>query len=340
MKKYRAVFLLLIFFCVLFSLSETAVATARDKLASALPDKSSPLAPSAEVENQLLKLGIARLKEWIAWEKEMEGEISLVQELYWQAPDPFFERRSRHLAAIIDRQLHSLPAKVILHEPMSFHAMVWLNVGERDNEALGHPVVAVGSPVISGKRVVGVVERVAKTRSFVRLITDPALRVAVRVARGGSQNQALLADCNRLCAQLAARDDLENAARLADALRAFCRQIDPAGEGVCLAKGLLCGASRPLWRSMGQTLRGEGFQYAFADEEGPARDLREGPPLICVGDLLVTTGLDGVFPPDLHAAVVTKIYPLGEGECAYRLEALSLAPSLDELGEVTVLSPS
>ena len=104
-----------------------------------------------------------------------------------------------------------------------------------------------------------------------------------------------------------------------------------------LAKGELHGRSRPLWRSHEHLLRGVGFNYDFADEEGPARDLRS--PILKVGDLLVTTGLDGVFPPGLQVGNVTKIFPLKEGDYYYELEALPTAGDLDELSYMFVLKP-
>lgn len=104
-----------------------------------------------------------------------------------------------------------------------------------------------------------------------------------------------------------------------------------------LAKGELHGRSRPLWRSHEHLLRGVGFNYDFADEEGPARDLRS--PILKNGDLLVTTGLDGVFPPGLQVAHVTKIFPLKEGDYYYELEAHPTAGDLDEFSYMFVLKP-
>jgi cell shape-determining protein MreC len=95
-------------------------------------------------------------------------------------------------------------------------------------------------------------------------------------------------------------------------------------------------------------LRGTGFNYDFADDEGPGRDLRTGKPLegkkpaiplIKVGDLLITTGFDGVFPAGLQAARVSKIFPLKEGDYYYDIEALPSENHLDELSLVFVLQP-
>ena len=85
--------------------------------------------------------------------------------------------------------------------------------------------------------------------------------------------------------------------------------------------------------------------------EGPARDLRSGDPydvarkgetlaLLKPGDLLITTGLDGVFPPGFRVAVVSQVQTLKEGASSYELEAISTAGNLDELTHVFVLTPT
>ena len=94
-------------------------------------------------------------------------------------------------------------------------------------------------------------------------------------------------------------------------------------------------------------LKGIGFNYDFSDEAGPSRDLRTGKspmgkntlPLLQIGDLLVTTGFDGVFPAGLHVARIQKIFPLKEGDYYYELEAKSTVDRLDDLNIVFVLQP-
>ncbi len=106
-----------------------------------------------------------------------------------------------------------------------------------------------------------------------------------------------------------------------------------------LAKGELHGTSEPLWRSRGIYLQGVGFNYDFPDEEGPARHRQSQESLIQPGDLLETTGMDGVFPKGLQVACVTSVEPLSEGACSYTLKAKSLVENLDNLSSVTVLPP-
>lgn len=106
-----------------------------------------------------------------------------------------------------------------------------------------------------------------------------------------------------------------------------------------LAKGELHGSGQPLWRRRGLVLQGTGFNYDYPDEEGPARPLRSAEEILRVGDVLVTSGLDGVFPPDLLVAQVTKISSLREGVCSYDLEARALVSDMDALRHVSVLPP-
>lgn len=159
------------------------------------------------------------------------------------------------------------------------------------------------SPVVFGNTLIGIIDLETAEQSRVRLITDPELVVSVRAMR----------------------------------------------NGLLLAKGELCGALHPVARTRGTKLTGVGFHYDFADAEGPARDLRTGQPvghpdapsmpLLAIGDILVTTGMDGLFPKGLHVATVVAISPLQEGDYFYDLEAESLVPSLDALTFVFVLPP-
>jgi cell shape-determining protein MreC len=97
-------------------------------------------------------------------------------------------------------------------------------------------------------------------------------------------------------------------------------------------------------------LKGIGFNYDFADKEGPARDLRSGEPyggsyskepvqLLRLGDLLVTTGLDGIFPSGFRVGIVSSVETLKEGASSYEIEAISTAGNLNDLNAVFVLPP-
>ena len=57
------------------------------------------------------------------------------------------------------------------------------------------------------------------------------------------------------------------------------------------------------------------------------------------GDLLITTGLDGIFPAGLLVARVSKVHDLEEGAYSYRIEAKPTCLMLSELQVVFVLPP-
>jgi rod shape-determining protein MreC len=197
-----------------------------------------------------------------------------------------------------------IPSRVIFRSPSSWYSSLWINVGEADNGSEMKKIIAKNSPVMFGESLIGVIDYVGTHQSRVRLITDSGLSPSVRAVRGGS---------------------------------------------TYMAKGTLHGTSQPLWRNKNNLLKGFGFNYDFADDKGEARDLRTGKvlqdssskpvPLIKVGDLLMTTGMDGVFPEGLKVAEVTKIFPLREGDYYYDLEAKPTAGTLDDLSLVFVIPP-
>jgi rod shape-determining protein MreC len=194
---------------------------------------------------------------------------------------------------------------------------------------------------------------VGRRRSRVRLVTDSSCHPAVRAVRGGLQDRELLEHISAVQEVLASRGDLfttdEAAAILQNNLNILRERLDPTGESCYLVKGNLCGAAEQSWRGGGTLLRGEGFNYDYADAHGPARDLRTGCtadapdspgiPLIQQGDLLVTSGLDGLFPEGLAVGRVVKVMPLVEGAYCYELLATAVAGNLSELRYVFVLPP-
>ncbi len=203
----------------------------------------------------------------------------------------------------LEEHRKAIPAKVIYRDPSSWSSSLWIEVGEADNQRVGSRVIARNSPVVQGASLVGVVDYVGPCQSRVRLITDSALTPAVRVMRDGK-------------------------------------------EPLYLAKGEVHGNGAPFWRSRRALLKGVGFNYDYADARGGARELKTGrpltgsdpaAPLIVEGDLLITSGLDGVFPFGLSVAVVTKVDPLQEGGVSYGIEALPTASALNDLKMVFVL---
>lgn len=350
MIKNRSFWLLIIFLFLVLSLPQKNAGDLRTWMVALVSLSGSGSFHGSEIEklhteNQLLYQQLERLKNWILESQQLDKEKKDLIPILSQAGDPFFRRRGEYLAKMIYRQMHALPARIVFRDPSPWSSSVWLNVGERDNRLLGFEVVAKNSPVVIGKTIIGVVEEVTEKRCHVRLITDRSLSPSVRAVRGGEQNRILSEKLQGVIKMLALREDLYGAVDVARALNAFRDKLNEEAKEFYLAKGELHGTAAPIWRVPKRTLKGVGFNYDFSDEEGPARNLRTGAyaggqePLIKIGDLLVTTGADGIFPPDFHVAIVSKILPLHEGGCSYDLEAEMLAPNLNSLSEVFVLPP-
>lgn len=336
MKVIRPFFVLIAVVLLLFLLPKALTGHMRhgfiSTLSASLNSQPSEL-DQLKVENQQLADQLGRLRSWLLNYVKKEREWSQLLQLKEQ-DDAFFARRANYLQKVIEHQLSALPARVVFREPVLWNSTLWVNVGQRDNRAMQKEIVSKNSPVLVGKVVVGVVEEVLENKSRIRLITDPLLTPSVRVVRGEGQNQSLVEHVTSLIQLLEMREDLIGAHEIVKLLSAFKTQLHNGGKTSYLAKGELRGSASSLGRVRSLTLQGVGFNYDFSDSEGASRELRTGfssdgegaEPLIKIGDLLVTTGMDGIFPADLPVAVVTKIYPLQEGGCSYQLEAAALLP--------------
>lgn len=248
----------------------------------------------------------------------------------------------------------SIPAKIIFRSPNTWNSSMWVNVGSEDNELLAIPIIAKNSPVLLGDSVVGVVDYVGKRQSRIRLITDSGLVPSVRVSRGEDQYKFISEQIADLMSFSNAHPELfetiTDKKALENQLAHLQAKLLEKKNSWFLAKGEIQGRSYPLWRKDAYLLKGSGFNYDFEDKYGPARDLRSGEavdgqkddkgiPLVKVHDLLVTTGMDGVFPEGLKVATVTKIELLKEGDFAYELEAKPTVGNFDDLSWVYIISP-
>lgn len=309
-------------------------------------------------ENQALYEQMENIRQWVLSEDRIEEQLtrirsldSLESEENWKS---FFKRRKEQLASILKLQLKAIPAKVVFRDPSFWSSFVWLNVGEKQNISLGETVIAKNSPVVIGNVLVGIVDEVGERQCKVRLLTDSNLFPSVRAIRGGRQDQFFLEQVEGFLQLLQTRKELftskEEMNLVFSSMQKLLAKLESTHASSYLAKGELKGSSRPLWRARGQSLKGLGFNYDFPDEEGPARDLRTGEPignsssktrlaLLKEGDLLVTTGLDGVFPAGLEVALVSKVHRLKEGASSYEIEAKALAENFNELSSVFVLPP-
>ena len=221
----------------------------------------------------------------------------------------------------------SIVANVIFQANTPWSNTVWIDVGKKTDD-LPFPI-AKNSPVVVRDILVGIIDYVGSDASRVRLISDPAVRPAVRVVRGNSQIRQLARASGDIQRAVAAHPSLLPKPELSSALSKLLDclvQSLPVEEELKLAKGELQGAE---YASTPTILRGVGFNYDFADEEGPSRDLRTGqqslhdPKILLLkpGDLLETSGLDGIFPRGLRVATVASIFPLEEGAISYQILA-------------------
>ncbi|MCH9612013.1 MAG: hypothetical protein S4CHLAM102_04960 [Chlamydiia bacterium] len=306
-----------------------------------------------KLENEALRQQIKYAKTWVLTEERIDEmtdrlELLLGSGLNRRELGEFLRRRSRDVVELLGRQFYSCQATVVFRDVTSWSSRLWVNRGSLDNEKLGREVIAVGSPVVNGASVVGVVEYVGKKQSRVRLITDENLTPSVRVVRSRNQSGAILEHINGIITYLGLQGGDES--ELMGALEGL--RLDAVRElgASFLAKGWLHGSNEPMWRCRNYRLRGEGFNYDLGDDEGGARELRSGvlfsqekkvnpEILIKKGDLLQTTGMDGIFPAGLNVALVSEVFPLKEGGYAYELEAIPTGGNLDELSYLQILPP-
>ncbi len=303
-----------------------------------------------EMENLLLREQCAALQQMILSDDYIARQTNwLLQIQGREKAEPqwteFFKRRARHLSHRLQQHLQSLPAKVVFRDMRHWGSTMWIDVGEEDNEKIGAKIVAHNSPVVVGNALVGVIEHVERKRSEVRLVTDAHLVPSIRAVRGEQSHRALLLLIDQLGSILQKRSGLyssgEEERNAVSALSVLRRSLQQGWGDYYLAKGELFGSSMPLWRSKRAVLNGVGFNYDTADEEGGARDLRTGGgvPLLQPGDLLITSGLDGLFPQGLEVGIVGKVKLLREGDCSYDLEAIPVITDFSEIERVSVLPP-
>lgn len=302
------------------------------------------------LENRRLQEEIRRLQALVIHEATISRKGGLVG---GSALSAHQKRHLRALRQMLEYQFDGLSAKVIYRSPESWNSSLWINVGNADNVKIGRTIIAKDSPVVVGEAIVGVVDYVGERQARVRLITDSGLTPSVRVARDEASDRFFAEAVGKVLIGIEMYPNWLNDDFDRDIMKGLLEQCLrncrwQVGSERFLTKGELHGSGSPLWRASGQSLKGIGFNYDFADEEGPARDLRSGKAfdgsdgeiaMLKVGDLLVTTGMDGVFPAGLVAAEIVKIYPLKEGDYFYELEAKPAAGNLDDLVDLYVLPP-
>ncbi|HEX2583290.1 MAG TPA: rod shape-determining protein MreC [Chlamydiales bacterium] len=315
-----------------------AIATMSPFLPSLRTPVSSQELKSLELENHQLRSQLDFVYEWLGSEKRFREQMELFRILSAEEGKgkEFITRRSNEMKSLLQKETKAAFARIIYRDPTSWSSSCWIDVGEENNGALGQTIIAKNSPVVLGASLIGIVEFVGKRQSRVRFITDSGLKTAVRAVRGSILDREIASLTKLLLDRLKKHPDLKFGP-IEEGLQMLEKELPIRWEDSYFAKGEVFGASAPYYRSLDATLKGVGFSCDFKDVEGPARDLRSE--IICAGDVLVTSGLDGVFPPGLKVAIVTKVAPLKSGDFAYQLEASPMAGDLTELSSLYVLPP-
>ncbi len=343
--KIVSFFLLSIALFLVFSIPDSWVDSMRAKVAYPAkknPEENRVKESTLVLENQLLQEKIGALYEWLLFDNRIDEQTQKIRELakreesegilYWKE---FFQRRSEEEKKLLERQMQALLSKVIFREPSSWNRFLWVNVGEKENETLGRLIVAKNSPVLCGPYLVGVVDYVDKTKSRIRLITDSQMTLSVRAVRGSSQDRDLMYLVEALIERIKAQkeDPLYKEAVL---FYESLQKKEETGRDFYLLKGELRGSFDVGSMQKKPVLRGSGFNYQFEDEEFCAEfenlNLKKG-------DLLVTTGLDGVFPAGLKVAFISKVFPKKEGDLSYEIEALPCFSSMNDLSFLHIIPP-
>lgn len=332
----RSIFVLIILLLSLLSFSPAVVSKLRSKTLGllSLPLKGRKYIPEESDENRLkmenyqLRSQLELVYSWLGSEKTFSAQIDQLRNLGFGSE--IAKRRLEELKSLLQKKTMAAFGRIIYRDPSSWSSTCWIDAGEENNSLAGKTIIAKNSPVISGAALVGVVEYVGKRQSRVRFITDSSLKTAVRAIRGSIAER----DTALLTQMLAERIKKHS---FKESLLEFQKTLKISWEDGYFAKGEISGTSAPYFRSLKPILKGIGFNCNFADSEGPAQDLRAG--ILQENDLLITSGLDGVFPPGLNVGIVTHVKPLRAGAFSYDLEAVPAAGDLADLTFVYVLPP-
>lgn len=281
-----------------------------------------------KMENYQLRSQLDLVYNWLSSEKYLSEQIEMFRTLGMSSE--LMKRRSEEMKSLLQKKTMAALGRIIYRDPSAWSSTCWIDAGEENNALLGKTIIAKNSPVISGSALVGVIEYVGKRQSRVRLITDSSLKTAVRAVRGAVAER----DISLLTQML--QDRLQKHP-FKQTLQEFKQTLKVGWEDGFFAKGEISGTSAPYFRSLHPILKGIGFNCNFEDIDSPARDLKAG--ILRENDLLITSGLDGIFPPGLHVGRVINIKPLKPGGYSYDLEATPSAGDLADLTFVYVLPP-
>ncbi len=342
--KILSYFLLVLVVLFVFSLPKSWIDSFRAKMvipSETICEEREEKEQSLVLENQLLQEKIGALYEWLLFDNRIDEQTQKIRSLkekeelenvlYWKE---FFQRRSEEEKKLLERQMQALLARVIYREISSWNRFLWVNVGERENETLGRLIIAKNSPVLCGPYLVGVVDYVDRKKSRIRLITDSHMSISVRALRGDSQDRELAYLIESLTERLGNREDLLK--KEAFSFYEKLKEKQENGKDFYLLKGELRGSFDLTGLQKRPLLKGSGFNYQFRDA-----DFSAGVESLSLkkGDLLITTGLDGVFPAGLKVAFISKVFAQKEGDLTYEIEAYPCLSSMNDLSFLHIIPP-
>lgn len=223
--------------------------------------------------------------------------------------------------------LEGISAQVVFRQPRLCSHCVWINVGSMHNDKAGRALVGVNSPVLSSGNLVGVVDEVLQRVSRVRLITDKQFTPSVRAIKGSDSVRYLLFKLNQDLDYLSRVSSSEKDLEISALISQIQQNLLKGEEGSqLLGRGELEGSIHEALKTASLEVKGVAFNY---EEEGNSS--------FSEGDLLVTTGLDGVFYKGLPVAQVSFVDKEKREEPFYKIRAKLLATDLFSLQHVTVL---
>lgn len=195
------------------------------------------------------------------------------------------------------------PARIVLRDTAEWASFIWVEMAEPTSAYLL-------APVVCGDVAVGIVDFTAQNRCRIRLLSDSQISLSVTVAPTQIDQQR-------------AGDVFQN------------RSTEN------LLVGQIRGFGGALWNSSGTLLIGQGYvpnppKDNHFDRPGHVNCTRRR---FALSDQLVTSGMDGIFPPNLRVGSVDRVEPDRPGATRYAFGAIS-ALNLHELTEIAILKKS